>query len=79
MGKRALTEHPSSDWGKVEQFVIDRGYEPTDVSWRNYIAGILLHWEGEVEYEGESDWNTPIDNWLENFNANYRMEDFNYE
>ena len=77
----SLTAPPDSDWGKVEQFVIDRGFSPVFVSWESYIAGIILHWEGCLENEdGITDAeDLVLENWLAEFDGNYRMEDFDYE
>lgn len=82
----SLTAPPDSDWGKVEQFVIDRGYTPVFVSWESYIACMILSYEGDLENDGITEAEMPLDDWLfENFGrgtgqgGNYRMKDFDYE
>jgi len=74
----SLTAPPDSDWGKVEQFVIDRGFEPS-IPWGSYIACIILHYEGDLEDEGLTEEELPLREWLSLFDMNYRMEDFDYE
>ena len=82
---RKLTASPNSDWGRVEQFVINRKFEPS-IPWESYIACMILSYEGDLESEGLTEAEMPIDAWLyENFGrdrkdiGNYRMEDFDYE
>ena len=75
----SLTAPPDSNWGKVEQFVIDRGYFPVNISWREYIATIILHWEGCSEDRVSTEEELVLENWLAEFDGNYRMEDFDYE
>ena len=79
MENPTLTAPPDSDWGTAEQFVIDKGFIPTCVSWESYIACMLLYWEGDVENEGETEYNTPLKNWLAFLHENFRLEDFDYE
>ena len=71
---------PDSDWGKVEQFVIDRGKSPVFVSWESYIACMILSYEGDLESENMTEEELPLDEWLNTWiGMNYRMEDFDYE
>ena len=74
----SLTAPPDSDWGKVEQFVINRGFEPS-IPWGSYIACIILSYEGDLETEGLTEEELPLGEWLSLLDANYRMEDFDYE
>ena len=74
----SLTAPPDSDWGKVEQFVIDRGFEPS-IPWDSYIACVILSYEGHLEYEELTEEKMPLREWLSLLNENYRMEDFDYE
>ena len=75
----SLTAPPDSDWGKAERFVIDRGFSPVFVSWDSYIACLILHWEGDLENEGQTVDNYPIENWLALLRESNRLEDFDYE
>lgn len=79
MGNFTLTAPPNSDWGKVEQFVIDRGFSPVFVSWESYIACMILSYEGYLENERQTEEDMPLETWLSLLDANYRMEDFDYE
>lgn len=79
MDNRSLTAPPDSDWGKVEQFVIDRGFSPVFVSWESYIACMILSYEGYLENERQTEEDMPLETWLSLLDANYRMEDFDYE
>lgn len=86
MEHNQITAPPGSDWGKVEQFVIDRGFSPVFVSWESYIACMILSYEADLESEGITEDEMPLADWLfENFGrgtgqgGNYRMEDFDYE
>ena len=75
----SLTAPPGSDWGKVEQLVIDRGFTPVFVSWESYIACMILSYEGYLENEGLTEEKLSLDDWLSELSMNYRMEDFDYE
>ena len=75
----SLTAHPESDWGKAEQFVIDRGFSPVFVSWESYIACLILSYEGDLENEGLTEEDMPLETWLSLLHENYRLEDFDYE
>ena len=79
MDNRSLTAPPDSDWGKVEQFVIDRGFSPVFVSWESYIACMILSYEGYLENERQTEEDMPLETWLSLLDANYRMENFDYE
>lgn len=68
-----------SDWEKVEQFVKQHGYKPQNICWESYIASIILFYEGDLEMVEREPDDYTIDEWLENLNANYRFEDFDYE
>ena len=75
----SLTAPPDSDWGKVEQFVIDRGYTPVFVSWVSYIACLILSYEGDLENKDLTEEDMPLETWLSLLHENYRLEDFDYE
>lgn len=65
-----------SDWQKIEEYVRQQGYTPKHLPWRQYIATICLHYEGDMEDE-ERD--IPIDEWLEELHMNYLLSDFDYD
>lgn len=66
-----------SKWDFVKQFVLDEGYTPKNITMDEYIANIILHYEGDLEAEGieeESSW--PLGSWLETLGS---MEVFDYK
>ncbi len=67
-----------SDWEVVNIFVKRFRYTPIHLSLNEYIATILLHYEGCLESDGIDTATMPIVRWLETFDANYRLEDFDY-
>lgn len=68
-----------SDWELAEQFVRNRNYKPRNLNWRSYIATMLLHYKADLEEHDDSPEYT-FQRWLETtYDANYRLEDFDYE
>jgi len=68
-----------SDWEKVEQIVRQHGYQPKNVCWESFIAGMILSYQSDCEMVEREPDDYTIDEWLENLNGNYRFEDFDYE
>lgn len=64
-----------SDWDKVKQYILKRGYEPEYVLMDEYISTILLHLDGINESE---DSEISVDDFLERFDEYGRLEDYDY-
>lgn len=68
-----------SYWELTENFVKQHNYIPKNVSWDEYIAGVILHYEGDLEDEYLTEEELPLSKWLNVWiGMNYRLEDFDY-
>lgn len=67
-----------SDWEFTENYIKQHNYIPQNISWNEYIASVLLHYEGDLESENLTENELPLKEWLENMKGNYRFEDFDY-
>lgn len=79
----SLTAPDDSNWGVVEQFVIDNGYKPTHTPWNTYIERMISCYYDDLNYYDMTDGEFPIHLWVRTFgdllNANTSMEAFDYE
>ena len=79
----SLTAPDDSNWGIVEQFVIDNGYKPKHTSLNTYIERIISCYYDDLSYYDMADEDLPIHLWVRTFgdllNVNTSMEAFDYE